>query len=83
METEYSPDAIIAARSLQTYTVRRFLVGLRVINNHLLLVHVWCVLPKPFFYTYTDAAQRPWLHSGCAYVGVFPSANELTCHLDI
>jgi hypothetical protein len=82
METEYSPEAIIAAMSLQTYTVRRFLIGLRVIDNRLLPVHVWCVLPKQFF-ACTNATQRPWLHSGCAHVIVIPSVNELTCHLDL
>jgi hypothetical protein len=73
----------MAAMSLQTYTVRRFLIGLRVIDiTRLLPVHVWCVLPKQFF-ACTNTTQRPWLHSGCAYVVVFPSANELTCHLGL
>jgi hypothetical protein len=79
MEIEYSSEAVTAARSLQTYTVRCVLVDRGVIDNYLLLVYVRCVLSEPIP-PRANVAQRPWLQSGCIDFDVSPPAIELTCH---
>jgi hypothetical protein len=65
-----------------TQCVAEFPVNTGIIDNHLLPVHVRCVLSEPLF-PRADAAQCPWLRSGCVYLTVSPFAIEHACHPDL
>lgn len=82
MATEYSSGTIIAARSLQTYTVRRFLHVLLIQGQLITICYQYmysACYPSRYFLVLTQL-KRPWLHSGYAYSSVFQFAIELVYH---
>jgi hypothetical protein len=77
METEYSSEAIAAAMSLQTYTVRRFLVDTGIIDNHLLPVHIRCVLSEPLFFVLTQLSIHGYVLGAFISLCFHPLLNML------
>jgi hypothetical protein len=76
MEMEYSSEAIIAAMSPQTYTVRHFLIGLRVIDITVCYQYMYGVCyPNSFLLVLTQLSIHGYIPDICKDDASFARSN--------